>query len=128
MNKKVLIIAYLFPPIGGGGVQRALKMAKYLKNYGCDVSVLTVENPRHVTFDNTLFNELSDSLPIYRAHERKIPGMGGGVTIVHEGGQQPKLTLKQKMIQKAKPFLRMLKETILVPDDQILWYREAVKL
>ena len=59
-KKKMLLIAYLFPPIGGGGVQRALKMAKYLGNYGWDVSVLTVDGASHVSLD-----------PCFRANYRR---------------------------------------------------------
>ena len=29
-NGKILLISYLFPPVGGIGVQRALSLAKYL--------------------------------------------------------------------------------------------------
>lgn len=33
-RKKVLIIAYIFPPLGGSGVQRSLKFVKYLREFG----------------------------------------------------------------------------------------------
>ena len=32
--KKVLIISYYFPPVGGAGVQRVLKFVKYLPQVG----------------------------------------------------------------------------------------------
>ena len=38
---RALILAYFFPPIGGGGVQRSLKFARYLPEHGYDVTVLT---------------------------------------------------------------------------------------
>jgi glycosyltransferase involved in cell wall biosynthesis len=38
---KVLLVAYHFPPIGGGGVQRALKFARYLPDHGYDPIVVT---------------------------------------------------------------------------------------
>lgn len=41
--KKVLMIAYQFPPMGGSGVQRSAKFAKYLERYGWNPTVLTVE-------------------------------------------------------------------------------------
>ena len=44
-RKKVLMIAYHFPPIGGAGALRPLKTAKYLPLYGWDPIVLTVKNP-----------------------------------------------------------------------------------
>ncbi|MEW6778148.1 MAG: glycosyl transferase family 1, partial [Bdellovibrionota bacterium] len=41
--KKVLIIAYYFPPLGGGGVQRPLQWVRYLPENGWLPTVLTVE-------------------------------------------------------------------------------------
>ena len=43
--KKVLIITYYWPPAGGAGVQRVLKFAKYLPQFGWQPIILTVENP-----------------------------------------------------------------------------------
>ncbi|MFA9559342.1 glycosyltransferase family 4 protein [Evansella sp. AB-rgal1] len=130
-KKNVLIIAYLFPPIGGGGVQRALKMAKYLGRYGCKVSVLTVHDPRHISLDQSLLEEVPKNVAIHRAMEQKIPGMGAGVATPRgnegESSNVPE-PLVHKMIQKAKPMLKKVKEAILIPDDQITWYSDAVKL
>jgi glycosyltransferase involved in cell wall biosynthesis len=38
---KILIIAYYYPPINTGGTARPMKMAKYLPEFGHDVTVLT---------------------------------------------------------------------------------------
>ena len=38
---KVLLIAYYYPPLEGGGVVRAANIAKYLRNFGHAVSILT---------------------------------------------------------------------------------------
>ena len=60
--KKALIISYVFPPVGGAGVQRVTKFVKYLPEFGWDSTVLTVENPSvhemvtHVEFD-TIYHE-----------------------------------------------------------------------
>ncbi len=42
MQKKILMIAYYFPPFGGVPVQRTLKFIKYLPEYGWKPFVLTV--------------------------------------------------------------------------------------
>lgn len=39
--KKVLFLAYLFPPIANSGTQRPLKFAKYLAEYGWEPTVIT---------------------------------------------------------------------------------------
>jgi len=43
--KKVVIISYNFPPVGGAGVQRSAKFVKYLREFDWDPIVLSVENP-----------------------------------------------------------------------------------
>lgn len=42
--KSILYIAYYFPPIGGGGVQRSLKFVRYLPAFGIYPIVLTIRN------------------------------------------------------------------------------------
>ncbi|MBS1545578.1 MAG: hypothetical protein JST14_18215 [Bacteroidetes bacterium] len=44
-EKKVLKIAYYWPPSGGSGVQRWLKFVKYLPKLGWTPFVFTPENP-----------------------------------------------------------------------------------
>ncbi|MFL3659878.1 MAG: hypothetical protein ACJ07L_17745 [Opitutales bacterium] len=42
-SKKILIISYYWPPSGGSGVQRWMYFVKYLKIFGWDPYVLTVD-------------------------------------------------------------------------------------
>lgn len=56
--KKVLIISYFFPPVGGVGVQRVLKFVKYLPRFGWQPAVLSVRNPDFQTFDPKLLEEV----------------------------------------------------------------------
>ena len=56
--KRVLIITYYWPPNGGAGVQRWLKMAKYLPKHGWQPVVYTPENPEIITPDAALANEV----------------------------------------------------------------------
>lgn len=56
--KRVLIITYYWPPNGGAGVQRWLKMAKYLPQNGWQPVVYTPENPEIITADAGLEGEI----------------------------------------------------------------------
>lgn len=49
MPKRILVATYYWPPAGGPGVQRWLKMAQALKQLGHDVEVLTVD-PAYATY------------------------------------------------------------------------------
>lgn len=42
MNKKVLVIAYYFPPMENIGILRTLRYVKHLPSFGWDPIVLTV--------------------------------------------------------------------------------------
>jgi len=64
---RLLLITYEFPPKGGTGVQRALKIAKYLALSGWGVSVLTVEDPPTAILDPPLLQELPGSVRVLRA-------------------------------------------------------------
>jgi glycosyltransferase involved in cell wall biosynthesis len=64
--KKVLIIAYHYPPLGGGGVFRTLKFTKYLPKFGFQPHVLTVKNPMYRTKDSTLIREIPPEAKVYR--------------------------------------------------------------
>ena len=49
--KRVLIIAYYWPPSGGSGVQRWLKMSKYLPENGWQPVVYTAEGAEYPVED-----------------------------------------------------------------------------
>ncbi|NBW94919.1 MAG: glycosyl transferase family 1, partial [Bacteroidetes bacterium] len=57
--KRVLFITYYFPPSGGSGVQRGLKMVKYLPEAGWEPLVLTV-HPDHAAYPDLDPAMLSD--------------------------------------------------------------------
>jgi glycosyltransferase involved in cell wall biosynthesis len=51
---KVLLVSFFFPPAGGGGVQRALKLASHLPALGVETHVLAPDDPRWVHGDGDL--------------------------------------------------------------------------
>ncbi|MFL0251646.1 glycosyltransferase [Clostridium neuense] len=66
-EKKVLIFAYIFPPIGGSGVQRTLKFVKYLNKYGWKPIVVTCgKNFFQDGEDKTLLDEIPKDTQIIR--------------------------------------------------------------
>lgn len=66
MTKKVLIITYYWPPAGGPGVQRVLKFAKYLPEFGWEPIILTVENGDYVATDTSLLSEVPEQIKVFR--------------------------------------------------------------
>lgn len=129
-KRKVLIISYLFPPIGGGGVHRALKMAKYLGRYGWEVHVLTVdEEVYYATRDESLLRLLPDNVTIHRAPQWDILGKVYQKTPLSRQARhsrRDRVSLKGRVLGAAKKVFKFTKDRVLIPDDQILWYRSAV--
>lgn len=78
--KKILFVAYHFPPAGGGGVQRSLKFVKYLPESGYLPIVLTIEAPddrRWTPKDQALMDEVPAAVKIHRVtipDEVHVPG------------------------------------------------------
>lgn len=78
--KKILFIAYHFPPAGGGGVQRSLKFVKYLPECGFDPIVLTAKpNSEHrwTPTDQAMAEEVPASVKVHQVElpeEVHVPG------------------------------------------------------
>jgi len=64
--KKVLVIAYHYPPLGGGGVFRTLKFTKYLPQFGFQPYVLTVKNAMYPLRDPTLLKDVPQEVRIVK--------------------------------------------------------------
>jgi glycosyltransferase involved in cell wall biosynthesis len=66
--KRVLVISYFFPPMGGVGVQRVLKFVKYLPHFGWLSTVLTLRRPDCKLFDQELLKEIPVQTRVIRTH------------------------------------------------------------
>lgn len=69
--KKVLIIAYHFPPRGGAGVHRTLNLVNHLREFGFEPIVLTINEDeiakQNEQIDNSLLQKIPSDLEIIRA-------------------------------------------------------------
>jgi len=78
-SKRVLMLEYYFPPIGGAGAQRSLKLARYLPELGYAVTVITGAGSaggRWSPPDESLLAELPESIEIHRLGDPE-PELGG---------------------------------------------------
>lgn len=68
MVKRVLMIAYHYPPVlGSSGVQRALKFSRYLPEYGWQPIVLTVHPRAYAQTTDGQMDEIADGAIVKRA-------------------------------------------------------------
>jgi hypothetical protein len=72
----MLVVAYRFPPQGGGGVQRTLKFVKYLPEHGWLPVVQTVSNPDWPLRDETLLSEVPAGVAVHRTPTFEFERLG----------------------------------------------------
>ncbi|MCH8285360.1 glycosyltransferase [candidate division KSB1 bacterium] len=113
-EKHVLVIAYYFPPCGMGGVQRAVKLGKYLPLYGWKVSALTVKEIAYYQKDRSLLEEIPE-VNIYRS------GSFDPLRIIQifkmkKGGEN--LVFNSGILRR---IFRFFDRYIFIPDSKLLW-------
>lgn len=64
--KKALIITYYWPPSGGAGVQRWLKFAKYMREFGWEPVIYTPENPESPAIDHSLEKDIPEGITVLK--------------------------------------------------------------
>jgi glycosyltransferase involved in cell wall biosynthesis len=65
-RRRVLVLAYFFPPLGGGGVQRTLKFVRYLEPLGWDATVISTRSRLYPARDPSLLKEVPASTRVVR--------------------------------------------------------------
>jgi glycosyltransferase involved in cell wall biosynthesis len=119
--RKVLVVAYYFPPMGLSGVQRTLKFVKYLPLYGWQPTVLTVTPGSYFAYDSSLLKEIeplqisilrADSIDPTRFLKR---GSAPGTKVVK---------MPREWIRKT---LNVGSQFFFIPDNKIGWKRKACK-
>lgn len=67
-NKRLLVIAYHFPPVRvSSGIQRTLKFCTYLREYGWDPLVLTISPKAYEVTNPDQMGEIPDDVVVERA-------------------------------------------------------------
>lgn len=125
--KKVLIITYYFPPSGGPGVQRVLKFARYLPDFGWEPIVLTVRDGDYPARDESLLNEIPSHLRVVRTPiaepynlYRLLTGKKAGTAV--DVNNIPTGKGKTGAAERAAEWLR---STFFIPDARAGWRLNA---
>ena len=126
--KKVLIITYYWPPAGGSGVQRWVKFAKYLRDFGWEPVIFTVESTDYPIIDNSIGKDLPDDIEVikskilepyqlYNFFSGKKKGQKIDANFLSEG---KKLNWKDKIAV-------WIRGNIFIPDAKFLWIGPSVR-
>ena len=124
--RRLLLIAYNFPPVGGAGVQRPVKWAKYLRRAGWDVTVLTTLNPSVPARDESLLADLPADVNVVRARTWEPDYRVKQNLFSSQTEARPGLIPRFKSTVRgiAKRFVKLA----LQPDPQILWNYHAIRM
>ncbi len=111
--KQVLIIAYYFPPLGMGGVQRAAKWAKYFPAFGWRPHIVTVKDIEYYAHDATLLEGVGSG-SIYRTGSFDPARFLAKFRRRNSTDSGERATFSRKGIAAARQFF--------IPDSKIGWY------
>jgi glycosyltransferase involved in cell wall biosynthesis len=111
---KVLIVAMYFPPAGGAGVQRPLKLSRHLADLGFEVHVVAPDDPKWVYRDTSL--RLPENVIVHR-----VRNVGPRARIRSEELAGAGL-LSSAGTHAAVQFRR-----VLVPDASVIWSLAAAR-
>jgi glycosyltransferase involved in cell wall biosynthesis len=114
--RKVLVVAYYFPPMGLSGVQRTLKFVKYLPSFEWMPTVLTVSSRGYFAKDETLLKEIEPlGIEVVRTHSFDIN----------------RLFRKQEVVkmpaERVRKVLSRISDSVFIPDNKIGWKHSALK-
>jgi glycosyltransferase involved in cell wall biosynthesis len=110
---KVLLVTMYFPPAGGGGVQRPLKLAQYLPALGFETHVLAPDDPKWVHRDPEL--RAPTQAWIHRARYVGLRAQKPAEELRRAGG-----------VEKALVQAQVTARRLLMPDASVTWNLTAI--
>ncbi|MCX7930139.1 MAG: glycosyltransferase family 4 protein [Chlorobi bacterium] len=123
--RRVLVVAYYFPPSGGPGVQRVLKMIRYLPQFGWEPVVLTVRQGTFPARDESLLAEVPATLHVERTRilepyvlYRRLTGTHSPIDVSVLTDREP-TSWRQRLAQ-------WIRATLFIPDARVGWLLDAV--
>lgn len=121
--RRVLIVAYYFPPIGGIGSIRLARFAELLPEFGWDPVVLAPRETPHASDPHLRFSEEQ----VVRSHSIEISRLGRmlpGTRAATPSAAQAKRGVPRRRITRNA--VRRAGLRLIFPDAQIGWYPGAV--
>ena len=139
--KRVLIITYYWPPTAGSGVQRWLKMSKYLPQHGWQPVIYTPSNPDAGMTDESLLRDICPEAEIIKrpilepyAIFNALTGSKGAKKSGQKDGSGkqagPGAVNPINAVGRKSPMMRLslwLRANVFVPDPRCLWIRPSVR-
>ncbi len=114
--KRVVYVAYFFPPTGGAGVQRSVKFVRYLPSHGWETTVVTVRDSRYWMRDPSLLQEIPSEVTVIRTAARTAPAL---LALIARAKVREETNARRSgSVQRS---LRRLAGFFLLPDPYVGW-------
>lgn len=124
--KKVLIITYYWPPSGGAGVQRVLKFAKYLPEFGWEPIILTIEDGDSPITDESLLKDIPENCKVYKTDSWQPYNLYRMFTGKKKSQKIPSDILIKKNPTITERISNWIRLNLFIPDAKIGWIPYAV--
>ncbi len=103
--KKVLMVAYYFPPMGGSGVQRTAKFVKHLRSFGYEPVIFTRGIEKVPLRDDSLLKDIPEGIRVIRTRPWDFTALPG---VLSYAG-------------------KFISRKVLIPDGERIWQLAARK-
>jgi len=121
--KRVLVIAYYFPPMGMGGVQRTMKFARYLPEFEWDPIILTVKDVLYHARDESLLEEIRERKVI---RTESLDPQRICWKLMRGEKKSAVTRSRQKRPSILEKINRNLLTWFLIPDPKVLWLPHVI--
>lgn len=125
-QKKILIITYYWPPAGGPGVQRWLKFAKYLPEFGWKPIIYTPENPSYPLLDETLMKDIPENIEIVRTKIWEPYQLAEKLNKSNKKFKAGQFDVGKNQSWKSKLSI-WVRGNFFIPDARVFWVNPSVK-
>tara|TARA_B100000902_G_scaffold72396_1_gene77709 strand:- start:24341 stop:25642 length:1302 start_codon:yes stop_codon:yes gene_type:complete len=127
MKKKVLIITYYWPPMGGGGVQRWLKTTKYIRDFGWEPVIFTADNAEISIYDESLISDLPDKLEVIKSKIWEPFGLYKKLMGMKDEKINPGFLQKSRRSSFLQYISIWIRGNFFIPDAKIFWLQPSVE-
>ena len=135
--RRVLVVSYFFPPVGGIGIERVLKHVTYLPEFGWQPAVVAPENSGYRIVDPATLERVPPGTEVHRARSLEPSHIRGAVARLF--GKRPRTSGAPAAAPTGEALappgpMRLANEAwrravplIFFPDDQVFWLPGAVR-
>lgn len=125
--KKVLIITYYWPPSGGVGVNRCLKFAKYLRDFGWEPIIYAPLNAQYPYLDSTNSSQIPDNLTIIQRPILEPFNLFKKLSGRKKNDSSNPVYVRDRKLSIIDNFAIWLRGNFFIPDARCMWIKPSLK-